>query len=110
MASRLNHRSPAVKRILQEIKEMRELMDASPATPFAAEPLESDIFQWQFVIKGAVDTYESKLMDSSVLASGMASSACALECTVILQNSQRSSVCPQVHLQQNLKMVYTTAE
>lgn len=55
MTSRLNHRSPAVKRILQEMKEMRELMDSSPDTPFAAEPLESDIFHWQFVIKGEAE-------------------------------------------------------
>lgn len=56
MASRLNYRSPAVKRVLLEAKEMRELMNASPNTPFAAEPLESDIFHWQFVIKGAPGT------------------------------------------------------
>lgn len=38
------------------MKEMRELMDSSPDTPFAAEPLESDIFHWQFVIKGDART------------------------------------------------------
>lgn len=47
-----NSRNPAVKRILQEIKEMK----ASTSTEFIAEALEDDIFEWHFVVRGPPDS------------------------------------------------------
>lgn len=48
-----NTRNPSVKRIMQEMKEMqKEMEEARGSAQFAAEALESDIFQWQFCIRG----------------------------------------------------------
>uniref|UniRef100_A0A7S3QXX8 UBC core domain-containing protein n=2 Tax=Dunaliella tertiolecta TaxID=3047 RepID=A0A7S3QXX8_DUNTE len=52
MSGNYNTKNKAVKRILQEIKEVQE--DASG--DFLAEALETDIFEWHFVIKGPPDT------------------------------------------------------
>ncbi|RZC88314.1 hypothetical protein C5167_016117 [Papaver somniferum] len=47
-----NMKNPAVKRILQEVKEMQ----ANPSDDFMSLPLEENIFEWQFAIKGPRDT------------------------------------------------------
>lgn len=49
-----NPRSPSVKRIMQEVKEINQLMSETQdgTAQFAAEALESDIFEWQFAIRG----------------------------------------------------------
>ncbi|KAG6466453.1 ubiquitin-conjugating enzyme E2 32-like [Zingiber officinale] len=49
---RYNRRNPAVKRILQEVKEMQ----ANPSDDFLSLPLEDNIFEWQFAILGPRDT------------------------------------------------------
>lgn len=51
-AAKFNLRSPAVKRILQEIKEIRR----EASEDFLAEALEENIFEWHFVIRGSPDT------------------------------------------------------
>ncbi|KAI8363112.1 ubiquitin-conjugating enzyme/RWD-like protein [Mortierella sp. GBAus27b] len=43
-----NKKSSAVKRIMQEARELA----IEPSTDFAAGPLESDIFEWHFTIRG----------------------------------------------------------
>ncbi|CDY47547.1 BnaA08g07400D [Brassica napus] len=47
-----NRKNPAVKRILQEVKEMQ----ANPSDDFMSLPLEENIFEWQFAIRGPADT------------------------------------------------------
>mmetsp|Transcript_18849 Transcript_18849/g.32195 ORF Transcript_18849/g.32195 Transcript_18849/m.32195 type:complete len:405 (-) Transcript_18849:699-1913(-) len=47
-----NARNPAVRRILQEIKEVQE----DTSGDFMAEALESDIFEWHFAVRGPPDT------------------------------------------------------
>ncbi|XP_043722880.1 ubiquitin-conjugating enzyme E2 32-like [Telopea speciosissima] len=49
---RYNMKNPAVKRILQEVKEMQ----SSPSDDFMSLPLEENIFEWQFAIRGPCDT------------------------------------------------------
>ncbi|WOL10274.1 ubiquitin-conjugating enzyme E2 32 [Canna indica] len=49
---RYNRRNPAVKRILQEVKEMQ----SNPSDDFMSLPLEENIFEWQFAIRGPRDT------------------------------------------------------
>ncbi|CAN8259055.1 unnamed protein product [Cochlearia groenlandica] len=49
---RYNRKNPAVKRILQEVKEMQ----ANPSEDFMSLPLEENIFEWQFAIRGPGDT------------------------------------------------------
>ncbi|KAG2439668.1 hypothetical protein HYH02_010550 [Chlamydomonas schloesseri] len=51
-APKFNLRNPAVKRIMQEIKEIKQ----DTSGDFLAEALESDIFEWHFVIRGPRDT------------------------------------------------------
>ncbi|KAK7332697.1 hypothetical protein VNO80_29452 [Phaseolus coccineus] len=52
MADKYNLKNPAVKRILQEVKEMH----SNPSDDFMSLPLEENIFEWQFAIKGPRDT------------------------------------------------------
>uniref|UniRef100_A0A5B6ZKI2 Putative ubiquitin-conjugating enzyme E2 32 n=1 Tax=Davidia involucrata TaxID=16924 RepID=A0A5B6ZKI2_DAVIN len=52
MADRHNLKNPAVKRILQEVKEMQE----NPSDDFMTLPLEDNILEWQFAIRGPSDT------------------------------------------------------
>ncbi|KAK4773155.1 hypothetical protein SAY87_028174 [Trapa incisa] len=52
MADRYNLKNPAVKRILQEVKEMQ----SNPSDDFMSLPLEENIFEWQFAIKGPRDS------------------------------------------------------
>ncbi|KAA8531298.1 hypothetical protein F0562_006007 [Nyssa sinensis] len=47
-----NLKNPAVKRILQEVKEMQ----SNPSDDFMSLPLEENIFEWQFAIRGPCDT------------------------------------------------------
>ncbi|KAL1539132.1 Ubiquitin-conjugating enzyme E2 32 [Salvia divinorum] len=47
-----NLKNPAVKRILQEVKEMQ----SNPSDDFMSLPLEENIFEWQFAIRGPVDS------------------------------------------------------
>ncbi|XP_066391358.1 ubiquitin-conjugating enzyme E2 32-like isoform X2 [Miscanthus floridulus] len=47
-SAKYNRSNPAVKRILQEVKEMQ----SNPSPDFMALPLEEDIFEWQFAILG----------------------------------------------------------
>ncbi|KAL3752968.1 hypothetical protein ACJRO7_000374 [Eucalyptus globulus] len=47
-----NLKNPAVKRILQEIKEMQ----SNPSDDFMSLPLEENIFEWQFAIRGPPDS------------------------------------------------------
>ncbi|KAJ0075314.1 hypothetical protein Patl1_35187 [Pistacia atlantica] len=47
-----NLKNPAVKRILQEVKEMK----SNPSDDFIGLPLEENIFEWQFAIRGLCDT------------------------------------------------------
>ncbi|XBH85344.1 ubiquitin-conjugating enzyme E2 32-like [Triticum dicoccoides] len=51
-AGKFNRSNPAVKRILQEVKEMQ----SNPSPDFMALPLEEDIFEWQFAILGPRDS------------------------------------------------------
>lgn len=50
--AKFNTRNPAVKRIMQEIKEMQ----SDSSREFIAQALEDDIFEWDFVIRGPPDT------------------------------------------------------
>ncbi|CAI9762598.1 unnamed protein product [Fraxinus pennsylvanica] len=47
-----NRKNPAVKRILQEVREMQ----SNPSDDFMSLPLEENIFEWQFAIRGPQDT------------------------------------------------------
>ncbi|KAF9140697.1 hypothetical protein BGX30_006135 [Mortierella sp. GBA39] len=59
-----NKKSSAVKRIMQEARELvRE-----PSTDFAANPLETDIFEWHFTIRGPEGTeFEGGLYHGRIL-------------------------------------------
>ncbi|KAD3337782.1 hypothetical protein E3N88_33303 [Mikania micrantha] len=52
MADKYNTKNPSVKRILQELKEMQ----SNPSDDFMSLPLEENIFEWQFAIRGPNDT------------------------------------------------------
>lgn len=52
MSEKFNTKNPAVKRILQEVKEMQ----SNPSDDFTSLPLEENIFEWQFAIRGPRDT------------------------------------------------------
>lgn len=45
-------KNPAVKRIMQEVKEMQ----SNPSDDFMSLPLEDNLFEWQFAIRGPRDT------------------------------------------------------
>ncbi|PIA61079.1 hypothetical protein AQUCO_00300535v1 [Aquilegia coerulea] len=47
-----NMKNPAVKRILQEVKEMQ----SNPSDDYMSLPLEENIFEWQFAIAGPPDS------------------------------------------------------
>ncbi|XP_075516630.1 ubiquitin-conjugating enzyme E2 32 [Primulina tabacum] len=47
-----NRKNPAVKRILQELKELQ----SNPSDDFMSLPLEENIFEWQFAIRGPRDS------------------------------------------------------
>lgn len=45
---RFNTKSPTIKRILREAAEL----SSSPSPDYTAEPLETDLFEWHFTLKG----------------------------------------------------------
>ncbi|KAL3508157.1 hypothetical protein ACH5RR_033539 [Cinchona calisaya] len=47
-----NRKNPAVKRILQEVKEMQ----SNPSDDFMSLPFEENIFEWQFAFRGPRDS------------------------------------------------------
>ncbi|CAM8996449.1 unnamed protein product [Rhodiola kirilowii] len=47
-----NMKNPSVKRIMQEVKEMQ----SNPSADFIGLPLEENIFEWQFAIRGPADS------------------------------------------------------
>ncbi|EIE24414.1 UBC-like protein [Coccomyxa subellipsoidea C-169] len=49
---KFNMRNPAVKRILQEMKELQK----DPSIDFMAAALEDNIFEWHFAVRGPPDT------------------------------------------------------
>eukprot|EP00250_Pteridium_aquilinum_P033072 c5172_g1_i1 orf=112-1059(+) len=51
-ATKFNMSNPAVKRILQEVKEMQ----TNPSDDYTSLPLEDNIFEWQFAIRGPQDS------------------------------------------------------
>ncbi|KAM0013350.1 putative ubiquitin-conjugating enzyme E2, ubiquitin-conjugating enzyme/RWD [Helianthus debilis subsp. tardiflorus] len=52
MGDKYNMKNPSVKRILQEVKEMQ----SNPSDDFMSLPLEENIFEWHFAIRGPSDT------------------------------------------------------
>jgi len=61
---RYNLRNPAVKRILQEMKEM----EGDDSLDFVAQAFEENIFEWHFVIRGPPDTdFEGGLYHGRIL-------------------------------------------
>ena len=46
-----NLKSPAVKRLMREAQELRE-----PTEQYFAQPLEDNLFEWHFTVRGAPDT------------------------------------------------------
>lgn len=53
MASKgLNPNSSAVRRIMKELKEL----ELNPSSEYTASPLEQNIFEWHFTIRGPEDT------------------------------------------------------
>lgn len=52
MGDKYNMKNPSVKRILQEVKEMQ----SNPSDDFMSLPLEENIFEWHFAIRGPSDS------------------------------------------------------
>ncbi|KAI3730110.1 hypothetical protein L6452_18786 [Arctium lappa] len=52
MGDKYNMKNPSVKRILQEVKELQ----SNPSDDFMSLPLEENIFEWQFAIRGPSET------------------------------------------------------
>ncbi|KAL8376233.1 hypothetical protein RB595_007372 [Gaeumannomyces hyphopodioides] len=50
--SRFNSKSPTIRRIMREAQEL----SASPSPDYTATPLESDLFEWHFTLKGPPDS------------------------------------------------------
>jgi ubiquitin-protein ligase len=70
MPAEYNPKSPSVKRIFREMKEMNEIMEGpmDGRTQFAAEALESDIFEWHFAVRGPDGTdFESGIYHGRIL-------------------------------------------
>ncbi|KAF6774734.1 hypothetical protein AHF37_06308 [Paragonimus kellicotti] len=51
MSVTYNTRNPAVKRLLKEAQELSE-----PTELYHAQPLEDNLFEWHFTIRGPEDT------------------------------------------------------
>jgi len=51
MEQQYSSRSPAVKRLMQEAKELH-----SPTEMYHAHPVEDNLFEWHFTVRGAPDT------------------------------------------------------
>jgi ubiquitin-conjugating enzyme E2 J1 len=70
MPTEYNPKSPSVKRIFREMKEMNAIMEEQKngRAQFAAEALESDIFEWHFAVRGPDGTdYESGIYHGRIL-------------------------------------------
>ncbi|KAG0260302.1 hypothetical protein DFQ27_003610 [Actinomortierella ambigua] len=64
ISAQYNMKSSSVKRIMQEARELAR----EPSTDFAASPLESDIFEWHFTIRGPEGTeFEGGLYHGRIL-------------------------------------------
>lgn len=50
--AKFNSKSPTIRRIMREAQEM----SASPSPDYTATPLESDLFEWHFTLKGPPDS------------------------------------------------------
>lgn len=48
----MNPRNPAIKRILADVKELQK----HPSNRYHAAPLEENMFEWHFTIRGPPDT------------------------------------------------------
>lgn len=48
----INSRNPAVKRIRADVKELQ----SHPSSRYFAQPLENNMFEWHFTIRGPADT------------------------------------------------------
>jgi ubiquitin-protein ligase len=48
----MNHRNPAIKRILADVKEL----ERHPSSSYHAAPLEENMFEWHFTIRGPSET------------------------------------------------------
>ncbi|RYH15796.1 ubiquitin-conjugating enzyme E2 [archaeon] len=48
----MNHRNTAIKRILADVKELQK----HPSSRYYAVPLEENMFEWHFTIRGPDDT------------------------------------------------------
>jgi len=51
MEKKYNTRSPAVKRLMREAAEM-----STPTSDYFAAPLEDNLFEWHFTVRGPEDT------------------------------------------------------
>jgi len=49
---KMAHQTAALKRLTQELKELHR----SPSANYTAEPLQDNIFEWHFTIRGPTDT------------------------------------------------------
>lgn len=49
---KMNTKNPAIKRIAADIKELK----SHPSSRYHAMPLEEDMFEWHFTIRGPEDT------------------------------------------------------
>ncbi|GJJ71178.1 ubiquitin-conjugating enzyme E2 J1 [Entomortierella parvispora] len=64
VSGQYSKKSSAVKRIMQEARELVK----EPSTDFAANPLETDIFEWHFTIRGPEETdFEGGLYHGRIL-------------------------------------------
>ena len=48
----LNPRNPAVRRIMQDVLELKK----NPSSQYSAAPLEENVFEWHFTIRGPPDS------------------------------------------------------
>lgn len=48
----MNRKNPAVKRIMADVKELQ----THPSSRYFAQPLEDNMFEWHFTIRGPADT------------------------------------------------------
>lgn len=60
----LNTNHSAVRRIMQEMRELRE----SPSSEYTADPLEDNVFEWHFSIRGPRESvFEQGLYHGRIL-------------------------------------------
>ncbi|XP_065837843.1 ubiquitin-conjugating enzyme E2 J1-like [Oscarella lobularis] len=63
MDGQYNARSPAVKRLMREAKELRD-----PTYEYYAQPLEDNLFEWHFTVRGPPDSpYEGGIYHGRIL-------------------------------------------